>query len=188
MSVVYRAKFMAELRKKITIPQEISKQAFKHKWVVYAKRPFATPKTVVEYLGRYTHKIAISNHRIVNVNPQTVTIDYKDYRQGGKKKQSTITGLEFLRRFSSHILPRGFVRIRHYGFLASRNKPKELNIAKIQLGEQEWVKTKLNWKAIAIEKLGFNPDQCPSCKTGILRIIKVMNPERGPPKTPNRDA
>ena len=181
MSLVYRAKFMEVLRKKITIPEEIAKQAFKKKWVVYAKRPFSNPKTVVEYLGRYTHKIAISNHRIIDVNNKTVTIDYKDYRKGGKKEQSTITGIEFLRRFTSHILPHGFVRIRHHGFLASRNKPIDLNIAKKELGEEEWRKIKLNWKEVAEEKLGFNPEQCLVCKEGVLMIIKVMNPERGPP-------
>ena len=182
MSLVYRAKFMEELRKRITIPQSIAKQAFKKKWVVYAKRPFSSPKTVVEYLGRYTHKVAISNHRIVDVNSKTVTIDYKDYRAGGKKKQTRLTGVEFLRRFSTHVLPPGFVRIRHYGFLASRNKPTDLNIAKKCLGEKLWTKTKLSWKEIANEKLGFNPDQCPACKQGKLKIIKVMIPDRGPPK------
>jgi hypothetical protein len=183
MSLVYRAKFMEDLRKKISIPQHVAKQAFKQKWVVYAKRPFSSPKTVVEYLGRYTHKIAISNHRIVDVNNKTVTIDFKDYREGGKKKQSTITGIEFMRRFASHILPSGFIRIRHYGFLASRNKPTDLNLAKKSLGEKEWKQTKLSWREIAIEKLGFNPDQCQACKEGVLMIVKIMIPERGPPKT-----
>ena len=83
MSVVFRAKFMEALRTQMNIPQPIAKQAFKTQWVVYAKRPFASPKTVVEYLGRYTHKIAISNHRIVDVNEQTVTFSYKDYRDSG---------------------------------------------------------------------------------------------------------
>lgn len=95
----------------------------------------------------------------------------------------TLQGVAFLRRFSSHILPAGFVRIRHYGFLASRNKPTYLNIAKKDLGEKRWEKRKLSWRKIAVEKLGFNPDQCPACKEGVLMIIKVMMPERGPPKT-----
>ncbi len=97
---------------------------------MYAKRPFASPKTVVEYLGRYTHKVAISNHRITDVKENTVTLCYKDYRNEGKKKHMTISGMEFLRRFSAHILPPGFLRIRHYGFLASKNKATELNMAK----------------------------------------------------------
>ena len=133
---------MAALRKRMEVPQHIGKAAFKTKWVVYAKRPFATPKTVVEYLGRYTHKIAISNHRLLDVNDQTVSFKYKDYRDAGKQKVATLRGMEFLRRFALHILPRGFVRIRHYGFLASRNKPTELNIAKTQLKQPKWEKVK----------------------------------------------
>ncbi len=187
MSLVFRAKFMAELRKKMTIPYAVGKQAFKHKWIVYAKKPFASPKTVVEYLGRYSHKIAISNHRLTAVNDKTVSFTYKDYRKGGKQKPATLSGVEFLRRFSSHILPAGFVRIRHYGFLASRNKTSQLNIAKTELKQPKWLKQTYSWSQIAKEKLGINPVQCPFCKQETMVVIKVINPERGPPnnKFPN---
>jgi hypothetical protein len=181
LSVVFRAKFMAQLRKRIVVPQHIAKKAFQTKWVVYAKRPFASPKTVVEYLGRYTHKIAISNHRLTAVDDQTVSFKYKDYREGGKQKVSTLKGVEFLRRFAAHILPRGFVRIRHYGFLASRNKPTELNIAKKQLKQPKWEKVKLLWQQIAEEKLNINPLMCPYCKKETLVIVKLIAPDRGPP-------
>ena len=181
LSMVFRAKFMEELRKKIRIPQKVAKQAFAKKWVVYAKRPFSSPKTVVEYLGRYTHKIAISNHRLKNIDDKTVGFEYKDYKEGGKKKTRTITGVEFLRRFSSHILPSGFVRIRHYGFLASRNKPTDLNIAKKDLKEEAWENIKYSWSQIAKDKLGYNPEMCPCCKQETLRMIKEILPERGPP-------
>jgi len=149
--------------------------------VVYAKRPFSSPKTVVEYLGRYTHKIAISNHRLVDVNNENVTFHYKDYRDAARKKKCTVTGIEFLRRFSTHILPHGFIRIRHYGFLASKNKATELNIAKKDLRQPEWRKIKYTWAEIAKEKLNYNPDLCPHCNTESLIIIKVIEPERGPP-------
>jgi hypothetical protein len=181
LSLVFRAKFMAALRKEIDLPQHIAKQAFKTRWVVYAKRPFASPKTVVEYLGRYTHKIAISNHRLIDVNKNTVTFHYKDYRDAAKKKQVSLTGHEFLRRFADHILPHGFVRMRHYGFLASKNKPKQLNIAKKELNQPEWKKTKYSWIQIAKEKLNFNPELCPHCSSESLIIIKVIDPQRGPP-------
>ncbi len=181
MSTVFRARFMVEVRKKMDIPQKIAKQAFKKKWVVYAKRPFASPKTVVEYLGRYTHKIAISNHRLLKVNDRSVTFKYKDYRNGGKQKLATLSGIEFLRRFALHILPHGFVRIRHYGFLASRNKPTELNIAKKDLDQPMWHKIKYSWAQIAAEKLNYNPLQCPFCKKETMMIIKIIDPERGPP-------
>lgn len=181
MSLVFRAKFMAELRKRMRVPQPIAKKAFSTKWVVYAKRPFATPKTVVEYLGRYTHKIAISNHRLVDVNDRTVSFSYKDYRQGGKKKVTTLSGVEFLRRFALHILPSGFVRMRHYGFLASRNKATLLNLAKSELEQEKWEKVEMTWQQTVIEKLNFNPTLCPHCKKGILVRIKLLAPYRGPP-------
>ena len=86
-------------------------------WVVYAKKPFGSPKSVVEYLGRYTHKIAISNGRIRGIDDKTVTFDYKDYRgKKGIKKQMVLSHEEFIRRFAMHILPKRFVKIRHYGF------------------------------------------------------------------------
>lgn len=181
LSLVFRAKFMAALRKTITVPQHLAKQAFKTKWVVYAKRPFASPKTVVEYLGRYTHKIAISNHRLIDVNENSVTFHYKDYRDAAKKKKATLSGVEFLRRFSGHILPHGFVRIRHYGFLASKNKRTELNLAKKDLQQPEWRKIKYSWIQIAKEKLNYNPDLCPFCNKESLIITKIIDPERGPP-------
>jgi len=182
LSTVFRAKFMAALRKKIEVPQRLAKLAFKTKWVVYAKRPFATPKTVVEYLGRYTHKVAISNHRITDLNDQSVSFHYKDYRHAGQRKQITMSGIEFLRRFSYHILPHGFVRIRHYGFLASKNKPTELNMAKKDLQQPEWQRIKYSWIQIAKEKLNYNPNLCPYCKKECLIITKIIDPERGPPK------
>lgn len=182
LSLMFRAKYMAALRAKIKVPQAIAKQAFKHQWVVYAKRPFATPKTVVEYLGRYTHKIAISNHRLLEVNQKQVSFTYKDYRCAGAKKVAKLNGVEFLRRFAMHILPKGFVRIRHYGFLASKNKTKELNSAKADLAQPRWENVKRSWQEIALEKLGINPALCPHCKKQTRVITKILAPLRGPPK------
>jgi hypothetical protein len=181
MSKIFRAKFMASLRGKIKIPQSIAKQAFKTNWVVYAKRPFATPKTVVEYLGRYTHKIAISNHRLMAVEKNTVSFQYTDYRDAAKQKIVTLQGLEFLRRFAQHILPWGFVRIRHYGFLASRNKKDELNLAKTDLNQPKWEKLVISWVEISVEKLGYDPNCCSHCKAKAMKILKSISPERGPP-------
>lgn len=100
---------------------ELLKSLYKHNWVVYAKKPFGGPKQVIEYLGRYTHKTAISNHRLKNVTQNDVSFSYMDYRDG-KKKVMSLSPKEFLRRFSLHILPKGFVRIRHFGFLSGRLK------------------------------------------------------------------
>ena len=99
MSKVFRTKFMQELRSKTTIEKKLGDQLFSKQWVVYAKKPFGSNKAVVEYLGRYTHKIAISNHRILNIDNEGVTISYKDYRENGIKKKMTLSKSEFIRRF-----------------------------------------------------------------------------------------
>ena len=90
---------------------------FEKDWVIYAKKPFGNANSVVEYLGRYTHKIAISNHRIQAVGKDTVTFGLKNYKKDGKKESLSLKSEEFIRRFAQHILPKRFVRIRHYGFL-----------------------------------------------------------------------
>jgi hypothetical protein len=173
---------MELLRQKMEVPQTVAKAAFKQNWVVYAKRPFASPKTVVEYLGRYTHKVAISNHRLLSVSKSQVSFSYKDYRDSSKKKVITLNGIEFLRRFVQHILPHGYIRIRHYGFLASKNKSKELNQAKAELKQTHWERKHYSWQEIAEEKLDIKLNQCPHCKSNTLKMIKTLESERGPPK------
>lgn len=174
LSKVYRAKFCEKIKKQL--PQEygeIEKELWKKEWVVFAKEPFGSSKTVIEYLGRYTHKIAISNHRIREVEEKTVTFDYKDYREKGKKKRMVLSHEEFIRRFSLHILPKRFVKIRHYGILSSNWKRKKLkalqgrmNVQKIQQEKKEREKKYLR--------------KCPCCKTGNMYIV-LMFDKRGPP-------
>ena len=95
---------------------------YRKKWVVYIKPPFASPQAVVKYLGQYTHRIAISNHRIISCENGMVTFSWKDYADNYKRKTMTLSCVEFIRRFLMHVVPKGFVRIRHYGFLANRNR------------------------------------------------------------------
>jgi hypothetical protein len=171
LSTVFRAKYCEKLKAKEPIKYEQIRQGLWQKdWVVFAKKPFGSPKSVVEYLGRYTHKIAISNHRIKNIDDQNVTFDYKDYRQDGAKKQMALSHGEFIRRFSLHILPKRFVKIRHYGFLSSTWKRRKLKLL------QEKLQTKVLEKA---EKKLLLP-KCPCCKTGNLHRIAVFD-QRGPP-------
>jgi len=120
-------------------------------------RPFGGPKHVIEYLGRYTHKIAISNHRLINVNNDQVTFKYKDYRDQSKNKIMRLDATEFIRRFALHILPKGFMRIRHYGIMSSSKKQKILPLIHQQLNSTYEVKEKKDWKQISTA-LGFNPD------------------------------
>jgi len=97
-------------------------------WVVYAKPAFGGPKKVLRYLGRYTHRIAISNHRLLAFDGERVTFRWKDYARGGKQRSMTVMGTEFLRRFFLHVLPKGFVRIRYFGFLANRFRARCLSL------------------------------------------------------------
>src|SRR4029079_14285320 len=89
-------------------------------WVVYAKRPFAGPEQVLDYVGRYTHRVAISNNRLLDIDHDKITFRYKDYRHDGEQKTMTLDADEFIRRFLLHVLPDGFQRIRYYGFLGNR--------------------------------------------------------------------
>src|SRR5690625_465285 len=170
MSKVFRAKYVVELRQKKVGDQALFDSLFKKDWVVYAKRPFGGPVQVIEYLGRYSHKVAISNHRIKKVTNTEISFGYKDYRQNGWKKVMTLKYKEFIRRFAQHILPKRFVRIRHYGILSSYWKREKLQALQKGLGvkrPEEKIITKLR--------------KCSCCKTGNLITIKTFG-ERGPPK------
>jgi hypothetical protein len=114
-------------------PQQFAKllrRLHRHDWVVYAKPAFGGPMQVLRYLGRYTHRVAISNHRLLNFDQEQVTFRWKDYAHGGKQGKMTLGTTEFLRRFFLHVLPRGFVRIRHFGFLANRFRASRLALSR----------------------------------------------------------
>ena len=177
MSVVFKNKFMQKLKSFLANENKMMDVTLRRKlydknWIVYAKQPFAGPKQVIEYLGRYSHKIAISNHRIKNVSNGKVSFSYKDYAHGGVQKIMTLDAEEFLRRFCLHILPPKFMKIRHYGILASRVKPK-LRIQQMKLGIVIQKTEKKDWKEIAKTKLNFDVDACPCCKTG--KMIRIMS-------------
>jgi hypothetical protein len=99
-------------------------------WVVYAKRPFGGPAQVLKYLARYTHRVAISNSRLLKMDDGHVTFRYKDYADDHRQKTMTLSAEEFLRRFVQHVLPRGFVKVRHYGLLANRHRAEKLKLAR----------------------------------------------------------
>ncbi len=184
LSVVFRGIFIAALQKQLPQDKSFIRQLYKSNWVVYAKEPFAGPQQVVEYLGRYTHKVAISNHRILNIDDTTVLFRYLDYRDN-KQKTLSLEGAEFLRRFCQHILPKAFVRIRHYGMLATA-KRKQLRQLQMAFGIVVPEKNeKKNWKDICREHLNYNPDICPCCKKGRMLTIDVFLPGRPPPFNTN---
>ena len=170
MAKVFRARFVEGLRKNLQLEDGLYKALFSQNWVVYCKHPFFGPSQVVEYLGRYTHKIAISNHRIQNIENNSVTFSAKDYRHAGKTHFITLTDLEFIRRFAMHILPKGFTRIRHFGILSSALKSGVIPELQQQLG-----KPKLPKKPEPVHR------PCPVCKAGQL-VTLVTFTARGPPE------
>ncbi len=174
MSKVYRGKFIALLKEKLPlqIVPALVNELYKKDWVVYAKRPFGGPQSVVEYLGRYTHKVAISNHRLTNIENGQVSFSYKDYKQGAAKKEMSLNAGEFIRRFAMHILPKGFVRIRHYGILSSTSKTACAIVIKEQLPPLKSLPK--NKKEI------YNPLQCPCCKKETMQTV-IRYHRRGPP-------
>jgi hypothetical protein len=176
MSLVCRAKYVQQLKEKLPdVDRQLVNALFKKAWVVYAKRAFAGPESVVEYLGRYTHKIAISNHRLTAVDEATVSFNYKDYRKGGQQQTMTLQALEFIRRFAMHILPRGFVRIRHYGILSATSKSQALPVIRSQL-PQKPKRQELQGRQLQ----QYNPLLCPCCGKETMVMLQVL-PKRGPP-------
>ncbi len=170
LSIVFRAKYVAELRKNGIKDKALFDTLFSKNWVVYAKKPFKHASHIVEYLGRYTHKIALSNHRLKQVTSKEVVFTIKNYKNNGNKEILRLHPKEFIRRFSLHILPKGFVRIRHYGFLSSTTKQACLKQLQEQLGKPpKEVKPKLSLHLL-----------CPKCKKGHLETILVFD-SRGPP-------
>lgn len=169
LSKVFRAKYVQHLRDSGIQDKPLLESLFQKQWVVYCKRPFGGPQQVIEYLGRYTHKVAISNHRILQVDERQVTFRYKDYKADGAVKGMTLSHEEFTRRFAQHILPLRFVRIRHYGLLSSawkRGKLQALQTALKVIRKEHPVNTRLR--------------KCPCCKTGTLITLEVFV-GRGPP-------
>ena len=177
MSKTFRGRYIAALKQ--LLPLEMTPQLlsalYKHNWVVYAKRPFTGPQSVVEYLGRYTHKIVISNHRLTYVDNTHVTFRYKDYRHGSVNKEMTLEAGEFIRRYALHILPKGLVRIRHYGILSSTSKHKAAICIKAQLPPAAPLVIIRPVAAI------YNPVQCPCCKKDTMHTLMQFN-LRGPPQ------
>lgn len=176
LSRVFRGKFLALLRKafrkgKLAFHdrspefEAVLKQAYNREWVVYTKPPFGGPELVLRYLANYTHRVAISNHRILSVADGQVTFRWKDYAQGNQKKQMTLTGCEFLRRFMMHVLPKGFVRIRQFGIFANRQRKVLLETCRRLLPEPL---ISAHTEADSRPELAL----CPACKVGRLYIVE----------------
>jgi hypothetical protein len=171
-----RLQFHGQLKPLEARPQfeELIRQAAAKPWVVYSKRPFAGPQQVLAYLSRYTHRVGMSNRRLLAVDRQagTVTFDYKDYANGARHKSMSLQLEEFIRRFCLHLLPPRFVKIRHYGLLANRGRQQRLQQARALLGVQQ---------RPAPAKPPRSLPRCPHCGWAALFLVRVIAPLRRQP-------
>lgn len=183
LSNLFRGKFLAALSRavdegridlgggELALEREAFAQLkdalYRKKWVTYAKRPFAGPEQVLRYLGLYTHRVGISNHRLIAMDDQAVTFGTKN------GERVTLHGVEFIRRFLQHVLPAGFVKVRHYGLHAPSNATRKLELARRLLDAEGHSttppRTPTSWTELFQELTGKDPRQCPRCKTGVLR-------------------
>jgi hypothetical protein len=147
-------------------------------WVVYAQPPFAGPATVLDYLSRYTHRIALSNHRLRRRDGDQVTFDYRDRRDGNRLKQRTLPAHEFSRRFLQHVLPPGCCRIRHFGFLGNRVKDQRLQRCRLLLGAAPRQDPALPTDAVRLLLCltGIDVTRCPRCAARSLRVVQRLAP------------
>jgi hypothetical protein len=187
LSAVFRGKFCAGLQQlysdgglqfhgKLTALskpgayQRLLRQALRHKWVVYAKRPFAGPRQVLAYLSRYTHRVALSPRRLLALDPKTqrVTFAWKDYADGSKQKTMCLEVREFVRRFCLHLLPERFVKIRHFGFLSNRQRKLRIAEARVLLRDTPLASPSAN---------GPEPHRlCPYCGGCSLLLVEIVAP------------
>jgi hypothetical protein len=153
-------------------------RAKESEWVVYAKRPFAGPQQVLDYVGRYTHRVAISNNRLIDIDNGRVQFHWKDYRDNSHIKVMDLEADEFIRRFLLHVLPEGFQRIRYYGFLANRDRRKKLALCRQLLGMQSAsVTTSVKDYRERYEELtGRSLSRCPRCQQGQMVIVESLPP------------
>ena len=155
------------------------KKTRNQKWVVYAKRPFGGPQQVLDYLGRYTHRVAISNHRLLKLEDGRVTFSWKDYRDSAALKLMTLEAEEFIRRFLLHVLPDGFQKIRYFGFMANRRRAPSLDLCRRLVASASPSPPPANvkdWKDRYRQLTGEDLSLCPACKLGRLLPVEILLP------------
>jgi hypothetical protein len=173
--LVFRGKFLDLLKQacekgRIEAASERLKELRKKNWLVYTKKPFGCPQTMLDYLGRYAHRVALSNDRILKVHNGQVTLSYRDRKDSDRKKTITLDAHEFIRRFLLHVLPEGFMRIRHFGFLANRAKKQTLPQCRKLLGLNPALPEIPQRSALELmrELAGIDLSRCPCCQKGTM--------------------
>ena len=187
LSLVFRGKFIDRLtrairQQKIDVGEKyhrFKKKLYKHKWVVSVREPIKQPQHVLEYLARYTHRVAIANSRLLHLKDGLVTFRVKD-RKHHKMRKVSISAVQFIGRFFLHILPQGFCRIRHYGFLANRDRKTHLNLIRRLL---KWTfplpRITHSLKEMMLKLTGININLCPCCKIGEMKMVIEIPPGIG---------
>jgi len=185
MAKLFRGKFLHALQK---VRHELrglegdsvwlttSNTLYSKDWYVYCKRPFKSCRSVIQYLGRYTHRVAISNHRILSIQDGKVSFKWRDYKSGAMEKVMTLDAVEFIRRFLLHILPPGFTKIRHYGFLASAVKSKKLALCKKLTGAEVTVRVRLSFADLMKKLTGRDISLCPCCGAENFSFASGLSP------------
>lgn len=186
MSRVFRGKFLDYMKKEeiefygsnkdLENPasyNSLIQKMYDKEWIVYCKEPFKKAECVIQYLGRYTHRVAISNERILKIEGEKVTFKWRDYKDNNKMKEMTISIQEFIRRFLMHILPPHFMKIRYYGLLGNRNKKKKLLKCKILTRTKIYIKKQLPTLELLKQTLGKDFNLCPHCKKGHMLIPNI---------------
>ena len=195
LSALFRGKFLAYLKKAFTAGtlqfpgktarhgtpegfRQLLRPLWDTPWVVYTKSSFPGPAHVLDYLARYTHRVAISNHRITHVGDGTVTFSYRDRKNQGAKKALTLAAPEFIRRFLLHVVPKGFPRIRHFGFLASRSKATDLARSRELLGLAPAPPrpARKTARELLLHLTGSDLTLCPRCHRGTMQFLGPLRP------------
>ncbi len=178
LSRVFRGKFLTLLqqayeRGKLPAANHETKALRKTNWIIYAKKPFGSPQTVLDYLGRYTHRVALSNDRILRIENGEVTLSYRDRKDGDQTKTLLLDAQEFIRRFLLHVLPEGFMRVRHFGLLANRSKKLALAQCRklLDLDPALPQPPLLSAKDLLFKITGVDLYRCPCCCEGRMIVV-----------------
>jgi hypothetical protein len=191
LSRLFRGKLLAGLQLayqqgRLRLPEELAEPGawrallaglYRQDWVVYSQPPCAGAQVVLAYLARYVHRVAISNGRLLRVADEEVTFSYKDYRQEGKLKEMTLSLEEFARRFLQHVLPKGFVRIRHYGLLANRGREEKLQTCRRLLLKEPMAQQASLAEVVPAQQ--EQPGRCPGCGQGLMQTVALLPKRQG---------
>jgi hypothetical protein len=194
LSKLYRGKFLAALKAAVEkgdlSPSDLPALdlLYRKPWMVYSKPPFGSPKQVLAYLARYTHRVALTNQRLVRITAEEVTFTWKDYADAETQRQMTLSGEEFLRRFLLHVLPERFVRIRYFGLFANRHREQKVALCRNLLPGPPPPKLEVeSWQARLQRLTGIDPLLCTACGQPAMRYIEPVTPiprcGRAPPAT-----